>query len=355
MRKLEIITFLIMIMCISGCQKKTEEATVVENEVISTEITSEITTEEPDTTPPEIIVSDKIAYSEISKKLDYNDLFEVRDDKDSKEELKIDIDDSNVDYEKPGKYSVRISATDLSNNKATESKDIYLYKDYTYEEMVEICNKLVDEKYFDFQLTDYYVEKHDDYNYGFQFIDGTAATDNPTGETEIYGYIDWLLCCSGLNISISENESHKNKNVSWNSEISLSVLEYTNYGELEDIKEVDVVSKTGKLTLSIPEDVLGKWLNIYDEPDYKVWNAGLCFRTEDDVDKFIDIINGANAMIIYKKDNGDEITRIKLNDEDKINYNSAIALYKDINEYICNIPNDPVATSTDASASDADN
>lgn len=353
MRKREITIFLFIIMCLSGCQSKTKvETTVIENDVSKTEITSEAATEVIDTTPPEIIVSDKVAYCEVGKKIDFNEYFEVFDDKDENEELKIEVDDSKVDYEKPGKYSINYSATDSSDNKISASKDVYIYKDYTYEEMVEICNKLVEEKYYDFILTDDFVEYPEENKYCFEFIDGTDINDSPTGDSHIIGYIDWVLCCASMNVSVSRDQSHKNNNVSWNSELSISVLEYTNWGTLEDIAKVEIVSKSGKIILSIPEDVLGKWNHSYDEPDYKIKNAGVCFRSEEDVEKFIEIIDGVNPTIIFISDSGNEITRLKLDENDKINFQSAIGLYKDLNQYICNIPNDSIATSTDASPTD---
>ena len=352
MRKYKYGIFIMLLLFTAACQKTTDSEIVADKEKNVTETTTEVITEEPDTIPPEIIVSDNVAYCEVGKKIDINEFFVVSDDKDKTEDLKIEVDDSKVDYEKPGKYSFNYIVIDSSDNKTTASKDIYIYKDYTYEEMAEICNQLVEEKYYDFILTDDFVEYPEDNKYCFEFIDGTDINDSPTGDSHIIGYIDWVLCCASMNVSVSKEVSHKNNNVSWNSELSISVLEYTNWGTLEDIAKVEIVSKSGKVTLSIPEDVLGKWNHSYDDPDYKVKNAGLCFRSEQDVDKFIEIIDGSNPSIVFVSDSGNEITRLKLNENDKKNVQSSIALYKDLNQYICNIPNDSIATATDASPTD---
>lgn len=349
-----VILFIIIISSISGCGNNSSG--VEESKSEEKESSTEATTEELiDNTAPEINVRNDILSCKTGEQIQFDKYFTVTDDIDEAKEIKTEIDDTKVDYDNPGKYTVSVSATDLSNNTSIADLDLYIFKDYEYEEIREILNKLIDEKYYDFNLIDNYADSPEKNNYQFEINDGTGATDSPTGSPEIVGYIDWIMCCAGLDVSVSRNDSHKNNNVSWNSDICISVVEYTNYGTIQEISKVEFVSKNGKITLSNPDDVIGNWIHSVDDPDYKLRNLGLCFSSEEDLEKFENIIDGINPTIIFISDSESEITRIKMTDVDVENFKAALNLYHDINKYICNVPKNKkdISSSTDATSTDA--
>ena len=352
MVKKHIIMVILMMLCLSGCGDNNNDTTG--NTAISSNTTPETTTEEKDTVAPKIALSEDVICCKVGENVKFDEFYEVSDDMDEESSIKVEIDDSKVDYNNPGKYIVSIKALDSSGNESTSSLDIYIYKDYTYDEMKDLLNNTLDEKYFDFKLYDSYADNPADENYLFEMDDGTGATNSPDGSTEIVGYIDWVMCSVGLNVSVTKNESHKNNNLSWNSDIMVSVVEYTNYGSLEDVSKVEFVSKNGKEVLSIPEDISGDWLYKTDEADYKLYNYGLCFPTEGNLEKFAKVIDGINPTIVLVSSSGNEIARIKMTETDVANFKSAISLYHDVNKYICNVPKENATLSSASDATELD-
>ena len=95
--------------------------------------------EEKDTTPPEIVCSaDAIGYV-MGCENDYISIVTATDG--SEEDVSLEVDDSQVDIEKVGKYTVEFTATDKSGNKSSLERPVYVVKNPSSSEIMKYISK----------------------------------------------------------------------------------------------------------------------------------------------------------------------------------------------------------------------
>ena len=238
---------LLILIMLTGCGGENSATDEIST---SDEISTTEEAVEEDTIPPEIELTEEVLYCKAGEKIDYTKYVTVTDNIDEASKIIIDIDDSNADYENPGKYSVNIKASDSSENTSEKALNIYVYKDYTYEEMGTIVSDLVNNKFYDYKI---YGSKDEDLNNeeeSYQLSDSTVASDDPlgSGKTEIVGYIDYLVNMVGLDVYVTSNDlGIKNNSVSWNSDLVFNVVEITSDADIYEIGSMEILSKEGKI------------------------------------------------------------------------------------------------------------
>lgn len=342
---------LVCLFLISGCGKTDTDTSSVDEIEVTTEFTEE---QVLDTVSPEIATSSDAICCKVGDAISYDEYFSISDDVDDSSSIKSEIDDSRVDYSKVGKYSLKISATDSSNNKTSIESPVYIYNEYTQDEVSEIINKLIDEKFYDFNYGEF-VEEDKIAGYPvFGLSDNTAATDEPSGSDNIYGWIDYLVNVAQLCIYVdSEDYTDKSNKQVWNRKLVLIIKEITSYAEVYDLQKVEILSKDGKMEFNKSTDL---FINIYEPFEneaYKGLSVWFDFNNEDRITEFKKIINGTNAQIKLVSESNEAFATIKLDDTDIKNYNSELAFYDALGEYITNTPK-RAFNSTEIKASETD-
>ena len=77
------------------------------------------------------------------------------DDTDEVSSIITVIDDSKVDFNKAGKYSVSITASDSSGNQSNAELQLYVYEDYSKEDVIAHLDEMFDNKYYSFGYQDF--------------------------------------------------------------------------------------------------------------------------------------------------------------------------------------------------------
>ncbi len=333
-------------LCGCGKDKKSTGESEIPSSSESEAAGQEEVTEEQvkDTTPPVIELGSDAIICEVGKSINYNDYFSISDDTDDVSAVSVEVDDKKIDYSNPGEYVVSITATDSSNNKSSVDTSVYIYKDYTKEEIEGIIKKLIDEKFFDFEISE--TLSHDE---DLWITDYTAVSNTVY---PVVGSIDWNSYNFGCDVEISKG-LNGNSDITWGVNLELSWVEWTIYGELDEIEQSEIVSKAGKMRIPFVNNIKGSYGNAelvssHNDADYKEKRYNLCFQSEDDIKEFEKIINGNNPSVSFIGKDEKVLEKLQMTDSDVENLNSAIAFYKELGKYICNIPRTETATQTDA-------
>lgn len=322
---------------LASCGNQPENA----SENITTEIATEAATEAPDTTSPVIeLASDGVAYYEGDKYDPMEYVISVTDD--SGETIKAEYDDKDVNIASPGDYVISYSATDSAGNSSEKKLNLKVKKEYTRDEIKEIIQKLIDEKYYIFETDD--EQEHDESEFdegaytGGIFVWGVfddQISDVPTlgiwpSDTQVYTIVN-------LSVFLDDkNHGYKNANTdTMNSELLVNIKTYSGEGKMSNATSVDISSDNGKMKI---ETILENGAYIFDKPNYfKASGTLLCFRSEEEIDEFKKILNANNVNIKVHFQEGDDFV-YTFNQNQRNNWLRTINFYDDINDYVNNIP-----------------
>lgn len=340
-KRMRISGFLIMMMLLSGCGNSTDKTNDSNATVTTVEMTTEAATEAPDTTSPVIeLASDTVAYY-VGDKYDPMDyVTSVTDDKD--EDIKAEYDDKNVNIASPGDYVISYSATDTAGNSTEKELNFKVKKEYTREEIKEIIQKLIDEKYYIFVCEDQMNLNEEviveDSVYGTLNVYGNfekAITNVPImgfyfSDTNIY-------TTAGLVIHVnSENYGRKNNNKNTlNSELLIYTSEQSGETQVCNDESVEIVSDFGKIKIDY---IFNMGTFCFNRPDYfKESRTYFCFESEEQIEKLKNILESTNVSIKITRETGETsvliLDRIQCDNLIKV-----IKFYEDLNEYVNNIP-----------------
>ena len=340
-KRMRVSGFLIMMMLLSGCGNSTDRANGSNATTSTVEMTTEAVTEAPDTTSPVIeLASDTVAYY-VGDKYDPMDyVTSVTDDKD--ENIKAEYDDKNVNIASPGDYVISYSATDTAGNSTEKELNFKVKKEYTRDEIKEIAQDLIDNEYYNLEISD-------DHDYDeSEFVEGTYTGgmlifgnfDDIVGDVPIWGI--WgddpkVYTAVSLNVYINDmNYGLKNANKDTvNSELFILVRNHSGEGKMENATSVEIFSDSGKLKVDKMFEK-GSW--IYDEPGYfKDAYTRICFNSESQIDEFKKILEANNVSIkVHYEEKEDFSYTLRKNQSE--NWLKMIRFYDDINEYVNNIP-----------------
>lgn len=338
MKRRGIALVVLIVICLTGCQEKTEaETPMAENEVLTTEVTTEI----PDTTSPVIeLASDGVAYYEGDKYDPMGYVVSVTDD--SGESIKAEYDDKDVNIASPGDYVISYSATDSAGNISEKKLKFKVKKEYSRDEIKEIIQELIDEKYYIFTCVDETELDESEYAenslYGALSIYGNfeqGVTNAPlmgfyTTDKNIYTSV-------GLVIHVnSENYGRKNNNTNTlNSEVLIFTYEQSGETQVCNDESVEIFSDFGKIKM---ECIFDKGNFCFNKSGYsKAARTYFCYESEAQIEKFKNILNSTNVGVKITRETG-ESSVLSLNKSQCDNWLKTISFYGDLNEYVNNIP-----------------
>ena len=333
--KLARIVGLLAVALLSGCGNQQE--TVSENK--TTAATTEAATEAPDTTSPIIeLASDGVAYYEGDKYDPMEYVLSVTDD--SGETIKAEYDDKDVNIASPGDYFISYSATDSAGNSSEKKLNFKVKKEYTRDEIKEIIQQLIDNKYYIFALEDEAEFDESEYPenviYGtlnvYENLENNVTNVPPTGywgtDTTVYTTVT-------LKIHVNtENYGKKNHNTNTlNSELVLNVYDESGETKLCNAESVEVSSDAGKIKIS---SVFKGTCSFNEDGYFKYARTHFCFDSEEQIEKFEEILKSTNVNIKITRENG-EVVSFMMDKLQCDNWLKAISFYKEINEYVNNI------------------
>lgn len=326
-------------MVLVGCQNKKENDGVKNKD--------EITEKTNDVTPPEIICNGDAVGCIIGDENDLSAYVDAKDDSD--DEVTIDIDDSEVDYEKQGKYYIKITATDSSENQSSEQRACYVVNKASSSEVMSCINEIIennypqygvssssreeiikDKRFHSFQADDnekgcvYWIYSNlDDYIENYNYDIGNEITE--TAFAEVY--------VTNINYGLLNLDSP------WMCELTIESFLFSLYGDV--IPEWDsIVFKSDRDELVLSDNNLyGYGYDDYFDNSFSSTFKTYCFSSEDEIDKFSDLLNGENVTFELRL--GDDVVDTISLSEDNINhFKDAINAYKTVanSELIFNIP-----------------
>ena len=334
---------IIMALVLPSCGNSEEASTVITTTaetVTEAPATTEVATETPDTTSPVIELStDSVEYYQGD---DYQPLSYVKSVKDdSGEKLDVQYDDKAVKFDAPGDYIITYTATDSAGNKAEKTLSFKVKKEYSRDEIKGIIQDLIDSEFYTFEFED---QKelgdgkeaegalHDAISIDDKIEDYiTDAPDSMWGsDTNVY-------TIALLRIFVNEKSMGiKNANTdTLNSELVVSIIEYSGQTKVGFSESIDIVSDKGKMSIS----------SIYDGSTYKNNKKGytkysqtnFCFDSEEQISKFKEIVSGRNVSLKIYKEKGD-IKSFTLKRNQCDDWMNTIRFYEALNEYVRNIP-----------------
>ena len=139
MRKIKVIAICCSIfLSITGCGKKDDNKS---DGVEQTQVSETTTEEKQDTTPPVISCEADVIGCIIGQQNDYGSIVSAKDDIDG--DVTVEVDDSKVDYENVGEYSISFSATDSAGNTSTVNKPCYVVKNSTAKEVSDYVDDII--------------------------------------------------------------------------------------------------------------------------------------------------------------------------------------------------------------------
>ena len=301
---------------------------------------SETTVEVIDTTNPEIeLVADKVTYYIGEEYNPMNYVLTVKDD--SGEIIKAKYDDKNVDINTIGEYTITYIATDSSGNSTKKELSLTVKKEYTREEIKDIIQALIDDKYYNFNLFDQTEDIHEDTIkeslWGCIEVEGLFEEKVGDFPTYFWGTDTNVYSDARLIVTIStENCGQKNANTTTlNSELLLRIQEKSGETKVNSIESVALFSDEGKMQITSFFDA-GSFL--FNKDGYIRYSRNdFCFESEEQIEQFKSIISSTNVGIKFKSSNGDDKTFI-LKKSQCDNWIRVVQFYNDINEYVNNIP-----------------
>ena len=340
MKKRRIATALIILMCLSGCQKNTEAGTIVAEQEV---ITTEVTTEEPDTTSPVIeLASDGVAYYEGDKYDPLSYVVSVIDD--SGETIKAEYDDKDVNIASPGDYVISYSATDSAGNISEKKLNFKVKKEYTREEIKEILQELIDNKYYHFEFEDELDLDESEYDEGVLCgaINIYGNFEDNVSDVPIMGI--WgndPNVYTTITVRVETNDGNygfKNANTTtFNSELLIVVAEHSGETDLCNAESITVSSDSGKLEI---KSLYKAGSTVFNKEGYfhDAWTY-FCFESEEQIEKFVSIIEANNVNVKFVRENGEDKSFIVRRNQCD-NWLKMYHFYEDLNEYINNVPNE---------------
>lgn len=331
--KLAQIAGLLAVALLSGCGNQQETV----SESITTEVTTEAATEAPDTTCPVIeLASDGVAYYEGDKYDPMEYVISVTDD--SGETIKAEYDDKDVNIASPGDYVISYSATDSAGNSSEKKLNFKVKKEYTRDEIKEIIQKLIDEKYYIFVCDDELEFEPSEIGTSSGLYIYANFDDLVTDAlAPIWGTDEKIYSTVHLNIHIeTDNIGIKNKNTdTLCSELIIDVREESGVTQLTNVESVEIASDNGRISVSSKYG--GKSFLFNEEGYFKYSCCFFCFESEKQIEKLKEILKGKNVSIKYNRENG-EYKTFTLNKTECDNFLTVINFYDDLNEYVNNIP-----------------
>lgn len=340
-KRMRISAFLIMMMLLSGCGNSTDRANGSNATTSTVEMTTEAVTEAPDTTSPVIeLASDTVAYY-VGDKYDPMDyVTSVTDDKD--ENIKAEYDDKNVNIASPGDYVISYSATDTAGNSTEKELNFKVKKEYSRDEIKEIAQDLIENKYYNFDIEDDLDNDESDcyegsYTGAFfvfgnfeNYIGDFPITGIWGNDPQVYSRVNFLIYVNDTNYGF------KNANTNTvSSELIINVLHGSGEGKLHKAVSMDISSDSGRTQINT---ALKKGSFIFEEPGYyREGRTFLCFKSESQIEELRKILEANNVSIKIHFEEGEDFNYVfqQIQREDWL---KVIRFYKDLNEYVNNIP-----------------
>ena len=307
-----------------------------------TQETQESTTEVKDEIPPVINCDADYYGCIIGEKHDF--LSHVSATDNSGENIEIEIDDSKIDYNKKGKYTIKFLAKDSAGNETAIEKICYVVNNTSKQEVKEQLAGFFKGDYSDFSAdtiegnlarvrdnskSNHPVIKGDD-NVAFEIwkTDLTGVSDNYHQTGSNYS-VAFEIMVTNMNYGI------KNMDSPWMAELTIQAFTWTlDWSNAVIINSVLIKSDVGEVLLDDK--------NLYG---FGYVHAGtgeqrtFCFESEKQIDDLSNIIEGSGLSIIVNTSDGNtkEFLFSKKNYEHaKMN----LELYRDIcnSDIVFNIP-----------------
>lgn len=334
-RKMFVAYMLISVLILTACGASNEITT----EEQAVEITTEAITEELDTTSPVIeLATNGVAYYIGDKYDPMSYILSVTDD--SGETIKVDYNDDNVNIATPGDYVITYSAKDSAGNRTEEIMDFRVKKEYSREEIKDIIQRLIDDKYYIFELEDELEVNPDDYAEGticgalgiYGKYENDVSNRPITGiwgsDTNIYVTVDTIIHVNTNNLGVKNHNTD-----TLNSELILLAFFQSGETKVGKAEYIEIASDGGKMKI---DNIYGGGSFIIDKEGYfKHARTDFCFESEEQINRFKNIIQSSNVSIMVHDEAGNDTSFILQRDQCE-NWLKVIRFYEDINEYVNN-------------------
>ena len=354
MNKRILISCIIILIVLSGCSKSAEAPNTSANQSVSTqEQTSDISTTQADQTPPEITCAADAIGCIIGEENDFTSFITVTDDQ--SENITIEVDDSSIDMEKVGEYTITFTATDEAGNKASIEKLCFVemnsssseIMDFLSETILDDNSKIFASVYKGYDIKNIFSESSSKAYRAFQ---SNIASDNCY--YEIYINDDKSIIddangsYSGLNKLIevetlvsNTNYGQMNLDTPWMPELTFITFLHSYDGTpVPELEKVVFRSEDKELVFDNGY-FYGAGNNDINESYATAKLRTYCFKSEDEISLFSEIINTDTASVqIITKDG--ILQEFVLSEDNKEHFNKEIEIYNTLcsNDITRNIP-----------------